>query len=144
LQPSGGYNVVPPPITRNFMPPKPDLVFHTALIAVEIAHSAFTVKLSSSEPTQDLSYTNRPSAPIIEEWVSDSEDDSETTAPQIAYSSVQSTKQVTPPRHFVQPVEAPILATTPKTTSPKTSSSGKRKNRKTCFVSRSVDHLIKD
>nr|GEW28013.1 hypothetical protein [Tanacetum cinerariifolium] len=81
LQPSGGYNAVPPPITRNFMPPKPDLVFHTAPIAVETAHSAFTVKLSSSEPTQDLSHTNRPSAPIIKEWVSDSKDDSKTTAP---------------------------------------------------------------
>nr|GEZ01629.1 reverse transcriptase domain-containing protein [Tanacetum cinerariifolium] len=51
---------------------------------------------------------------------------------------------VTPPRHSVQPVEAPIPAATPKPTSPKTSSSGKRKNRKTCFVCSSVDHLIKD
>nr|GEY03970.1 hypothetical protein [Tanacetum cinerariifolium] len=144
LQPSGGYNVVPPPITGNFMPPKPDLVFHTAPIAVETAHSAFTVKLSSFEPTQDLPHTNRPSAPIIEEWVSDSGDDSETTAPQIAYSSVQSTKQVAHPRHYVQPVKAPILTATPKPISPKSNRSGKRKNRKTCFVCRSVDHLIKD
>nr|GFC68929.1 hypothetical protein [Tanacetum cinerariifolium] len=37
-----------------------------------------------------------------------------------------------------------ISAATPKPTRPKTSSSGKRKNRKTCFVCRSVDHLIKD
>nr|GEU33664.1 hypothetical protein [Tanacetum cinerariifolium] len=42
-----------------------------------------------------------------------------------------------------EPVEVPILAATPKPTI-KTSSSGKRKNRKTCFVCRSVDHLIKD
>nr|GEV19512.1 hypothetical protein [Tanacetum cinerariifolium] len=42
------------------------------------------------------------------------------------------------------PIKAPILATTPKPTGPKTNSSGKRKNRKTCFVCRSVDHLIKD
>nr|GEV74831.1 putative ribonuclease H-like domain-containing protein [Tanacetum cinerariifolium] len=42
-QPSGGYHVVPPPITGTFMPPKPDLVFHTALIAVKTDHSAFTV-----------------------------------------------------------------------------------------------------
>nr|GEU86564.1 putative ribonuclease H-like domain-containing protein [Tanacetum cinerariifolium] len=39
---------------------------------------------------------------------------------------------------------APILATTPKPTSPKSNCSSKRKNRKTCFVCRSVDHLIKD
>nr|GFA20922.1 hypothetical protein [Tanacetum cinerariifolium] len=144
LQPSGRYNVVPPSITGNFMPPKPNLVIHTAPITVETAHSAFTVKLSSSKPTQDLSHTNRPSAPIIEEWFSDFEDYSKTTAPQIAHSSIQSNKQVTPPRHSVQPVEAPIPAATPKTTTPKTNRSGKRKNRKTCFVCRSVDHLIKD
>nr|GEW30857.1 hypothetical protein [Tanacetum cinerariifolium] len=144
FQPSGGYNAVPPPITGNFMPPKPDLVFHTAPIAVESDHFAFTVKLSPFEPTQDLSHTNRPSAPIIEEWVSDSEDDSKTTALQIAHSYVQSTKQVTPPRHSVQPVEAPILTATPKPRSSKSNRSGKRKNRKTCFVCRSVDHVIKD
>nr|GEX28419.1 hypothetical protein [Tanacetum cinerariifolium] len=126
------------------MPPKPNLVFHTAPIAVKTAHSAFTVQLSPAKPAEDLSHTNRPSAPIIKECVSDSEDESETTALQIAYSSVQSTEQVTPPRHSVQPVEAHILAATPKPTSPKTNSSGKRKNRKTCFVCRSMDHLIKD
>nr|GFB02812.1 ribonuclease H-like domain-containing protein [Tanacetum cinerariifolium] len=43
LQPSGGYHAVPPPTTRTFMPPKPDLVFHTAPIAVETNHSAFIV-----------------------------------------------------------------------------------------------------
>nr|GEV12116.1 hypothetical protein [Tanacetum cinerariifolium] len=43
----------------------------------------------------------------------------------------------------VQPIEIPILAATPKPTI-QTSSSGKRKNRKTCFVCRSMDHLIKD
>nr|GEW04648.1 hypothetical protein [Tanacetum cinerariifolium] len=123
VQPSGGYNVVPPLTTVNFMPPKPGLVFHTALIAVETDHLAFTIQLSLVKPAEDLSYTNRPSAPITEECVSDSEDDSETTASQIAHSSVQSTKQVTPPRHYVQLVEAPILAVTPKPTCPKTSCS---------------------
>nr|GEW97653.1 hypothetical protein [Tanacetum cinerariifolium] len=73
LQPSGGYNVVPPPIIGNFMPPKPNLVFHTASIAVETDHFAFTIKLSPSEPTQDLSHTTRPTSPIIEDWVSNTE-----------------------------------------------------------------------
>nr|GEZ37061.1 ribonuclease H-like domain-containing protein [Tanacetum cinerariifolium] len=59
-------------------------------------------------------------------------------------SFVQSTEQVKTPRHSVQPVETSIPAATPKTTSPKSNSSGKRRNRKTCFVCKSVDHLIKD
>nr|GEV04930.1 hypothetical protein [Tanacetum cinerariifolium] len=118
-QPSGGYHAVPPPITGTFMPPKPDLVFHTAPIDVETDHSAFTVQLSTSKPAQDFSHTNRPSAPIIEDWVSDSKDESDTTASQNVPS-------------FVQP------------TSPKSNSSSKIRNRKTCFVCKSVDHLIKD
>nr|GEV26337.1 ribonuclease H-like domain-containing protein [Tanacetum cinerariifolium] len=44
LSPSGGYHVVPPPITRNFMPPKLDLVFNTAPFDVESDHSAFNVQ----------------------------------------------------------------------------------------------------
>nr|GEX45270.1 hypothetical protein [Tanacetum cinerariifolium] len=81
LQPSGGYNVVPPPITGNFMPPKPDLVFHTAPIVVETDHSTFTIQLSPTKPAQDFSHTTRPMAPIIEDWVSDSEDESEPNDP---------------------------------------------------------------
>nr|GEW53135.1 hypothetical protein [Tanacetum cinerariifolium] len=100
--------------------------------------------LSPAKPAQDLSHTNRPSAPIIKEWVSDSKDKSETTASQIAPSFIQSTEQVKPPRHIVQPVETSILVATPKPTRPKSNRSGKRKNRKTCFVCKSVDHLIKD
>nr|GEW20374.1 retrovirus-related Pol polyprotein from transposon TNT 1-94 [Tanacetum cinerariifolium] len=66
--------------------------------------------LSLTKPAQDLSHTNRPTAPIIEDWVSDFKDKSETKAPQIVPSFVY----------------------------------GKRRNRKACFVCKSVDHLIKD
>nr|GEZ20873.1 ribonuclease H-like domain-containing protein [Tanacetum cinerariifolium] len=130
------------------MPPKLDFVFYTAPIAVEIDHSAFTVQLSTAKPIQNLSHTNRSSAPIIEEWVLDSEDKSETTATQIAPSFVQSTKQVKPPRHSVQPpLETSIPIAAPKPASPKSNSSGKRRNRKACFVCKSVTqprptHLI--
>nr|GEU81266.1 hypothetical protein [Tanacetum cinerariifolium] len=86
----------------------------------------------------------RPMAPIIEEWVSDTEDEYELNDPQNVPSFVQPTEHVKPSGHPNQPVEAPILAATPKPTSPKTNCSGKRKNRKTCFVCRSVDHIIKD
>nr|GEY63474.1 putative ribonuclease H-like domain-containing protein [Tanacetum cinerariifolium] len=83
-------------------------------------------------------------APIIEDWVSNSDDESEPNDPQSTHSFVQTSEHVRPFGHYVQPVEAPILAATPKPTSPKTNCSGKRKNRKTCFVCKSVDHLIKD
>nr|GFA36879.1 retrovirus-related Pol polyprotein from transposon TNT 1-94 [Tanacetum cinerariifolium] len=83
-------------------------------------------------------------APIIEDWVSDSEDESEPNDPQSAPSFVQTSKHVKSSGHSAQPIEVPILDATPKPSSLKTNGSSKRKNRKTCFVCRSVDHLIKD
>nr|GEV15430.1 hypothetical protein [Tanacetum cinerariifolium] len=119
FQSSDGYHVVTPPYTGTFMPPKPALVFNTAPTDVETDHPAFTVELNLTKPDQDLSLTNRPSAPIIEDWVSDSEDKSKTKAPQIVPNFVQSTKQVKSPKHSIQHVETSIPAATPKPASPK-------------------------
>nr|GEU59678.1 hypothetical protein [Tanacetum cinerariifolium] len=102
------------------MPPKPDLVFHTAHIAVEAIHSAFTVQPSSAKPAQDISHATRPMAPIIGDWVSDSEDESEPNDPQSAPSFVQTSEHAKLSRHSVLPVEASILETTPNSTSSKT------------------------
>nr|GEU56776.1 hypothetical protein [Tanacetum cinerariifolium] len=43
FQASDGYYAITPPYTGTFMPPKPDLVFNTALTTVKTDHSAFTV-----------------------------------------------------------------------------------------------------
>nr|GEW32219.1 putative ribonuclease H-like domain-containing protein [Tanacetum cinerariifolium] len=51
----------------------------------------------------------QPMAPIIEDWVSDSEDESEPNDPQSFPSFVQSTKHVKPFGHSDQPIETPIL-----------------------------------
>nr|GFA28207.1 hypothetical protein [Tanacetum cinerariifolium] len=69
-----------------------------------------------TKPEQDLS--SRPSAPIIEDWVSDSKEDD---MPQ-------------PPMSV-----APLVLL--RTNSP---SKGYKKTKKACFVCKSVDHLIKD
>nr|GEV89467.1 hypothetical protein [Tanacetum cinerariifolium] len=144
FQPSDGYHAIPLPYTGTFMPPKLDLVFTTAPTTVETDHSAFPVQLSPTKPEQDLSHTNRPTTPILEDWVSDSEDEFETKVPQIVLSFVQFTEQVKSPRHCVQHVETSILAATPKPASLKPASNDKKINRKACFVCKSVDHLIKD
>nr|GFA69468.1 hypothetical protein [Tanacetum cinerariifolium] len=60
--PSGGYHAVPPPVAGTFMPPKPDLAFHTPP-SDENEHLAFNVQLSPTKPEQDLS--SGPSALII-------------------------------------------------------------------------------
>nr|GEU98756.1 hypothetical protein [Tanacetum cinerariifolium] len=71
-------------------------------------------------------------------------DESETKTPQNVPSFVQPTKQVKSPRPSVQHVETSILPTTHKTAIPNPTSNGKRRNRKACFVCKSLDHLIKD
>nr|GEX51028.1 putative ribonuclease H-like domain-containing protein [Tanacetum cinerariifolium] len=119
FQPSGGYHAVPPLYTGTFMPPKPDLVFNTAPIPVETDHHAFNV--------------------------SDFEEESDTKDPQqFVPNFVQSSEHVKTPRHSVQPIETTFQAATSVPPSPKSNSSGKRRNRKACFVCKSVDHLIKD
>nr|GEZ88787.1 ribonuclease H-like domain-containing protein [Tanacetum cinerariifolium] len=126
-QPNGEYHVVPPPIIGNFMPPKPNLVFHTSPIAVETAHSAFNVKLSPTRSAQDISHVTRPMAPIIEDWVSDSEDESEPNDPQSDPSFVQTSEHVKLFRHSAQPVEASILDDTSNSTSLKTNGRSKKR-----------------
>nr|GEX14841.1 hypothetical protein [Tanacetum cinerariifolium] len=71
-------------------------------------------------------------------------DESETKAPQIVPSFVQSTEQVKSPRPSIQHVETSIPAATHKPASPKPTSNGKRRNRKACFVCKCLNHLIKD
>nr|GEU60832.1 putative reverse transcriptase domain-containing protein [Tanacetum cinerariifolium] len=126
------------------MPPKPDLVFHDAPNVNETAHTAFNVELSPTKPDNDLSHTHRPLAPIIEDWVSDSEDDFEPKTPHNVPSFVQPTKQVKSPRPSVNTVETSIPTANTKIAIPKPESNGNRRNRKACFVCKSLDHLIKD
>ncbi|GJS98803.1 ribonuclease H-like domain-containing protein [Tanacetum coccineum] len=67
---SEGYHVVPPPYTRNFMPPKYDLVLddEEEYIFSELVSEA---KTSVSKPMSV-------GEPLIEDWISDSEDENET------------------------------------------------------------------
>nr|GEX13523.1 putative ribonuclease H-like domain-containing protein [Tanacetum cinerariifolium] len=113
------YHAVPPPYIGTFMPPKPDLVFHDAPNVNETDHPAFNVELSPTKSDQDLSHTHRPSAPIIEDWVSDSKDDFEAEIPQDVHSFVQPSEQVKTPRPFTKPIETFISAANHKTTIPK-------------------------
>nr|GEW27294.1 hypothetical protein [Tanacetum cinerariifolium] len=139
-----GYHVVPPPYTGTFMPPKPDLVFHNAPNVNETDHNAFNVELSCTKPDKDLSHTHRPSTLITEDWVSDSEDDYEAEIPQNAPSFIQPTKQVKTHGPSVKLDETSIPAANPKTAIPKSKTNENSKNRKACFVCKSLTHLIKD
>nr|GEV43076.1 hypothetical protein [Tanacetum cinerariifolium] len=141
--PSGGYHVVPPLYIGTFVPPKPDLVFHTAPSA-ETEHLAFNVQVGPTKPEQALFPSPRPSAPIIKDWISNSKEDSQTQVPKVAPIFAQSSKHVKSPRHPGQPLQATIPAVTTVLVSSKTPCHSPRRNKKACFVCKNVDHLIKD
>nr|GEX05001.1 hypothetical protein [Tanacetum cinerariifolium] len=109
---SEGYHDVPPPYTGTFMPPKPNLVFYDASIVSETVLTVFNVEPSTTKPTKDMSQSNRPSAPIIKDWVFDLEDESEDEhmPTQKAPSFVQTSKHVKTPRKSVKSVEHPTQA----------------------------------
>nr|GEU59700.1 putative ribonuclease H-like domain-containing protein [Tanacetum cinerariifolium] len=129
-----GYHAVYPPYTGTFMPLKPNLVFHDAPNVNETVHTAFNVELSPTKPDKKLSHTNRQSAPIIEDWVSDSKDESEAEPSQNDHSFVQPPKQVKTPRPSVKPVEHFILAANHKIDISKPKSHENIRNRMACFL----------
>ncbi|GJV97488.1 ribonuclease H-like domain-containing protein [Tanacetum coccineum] len=105
-----GYNVVPPPYTRNFMPPKPDLVYPSLDDFVEVNESVSesVVKKPTVETNEPKNARKENGAPIIEDWVSESEEEDVPkiktvemfNKPSFAkINFVKSTKQVKSPRN---------------------------------------------
>nr|GEX10634.1 hypothetical protein [Tanacetum cinerariifolium] len=83
---SEGYHAVPPLYTRNFMPSRPDLSFVGLVDSVfksiisETVTSVHETEISASKTgneSMEKPKFFRPSAPIIEDWESDSDDDCE-------------------------------------------------------------------
>nr|GEV19917.1 copia protein [Tanacetum cinerariifolium] len=108
-----GYHAVPPLYRGTFMLPKPNLVFNNAPTANETDHTVFNVKLIPTKPDTYLSHNHRPSAPIIEDWVSNSEDESQHENPQNVSSFVQPTNQVKSPRPSTKLSQAKTAVTKP-------------------------------
>ncbi|GJT81094.1 hypothetical protein Tco_1055436 [Tanacetum coccineum] len=74
-----GYNVVPPPYTRNFMPANPDLVYPSLDDFVEVNESVseFIVENPTVETNEHETSKKENRAPIIKDWVSESEEQDE-------------------------------------------------------------------
>ncbi|GJY66980.1 ribonuclease H-like domain-containing protein [Tanacetum coccineum] len=104
-----GYNVVPPPYTRNFMPLKSDLVYPSLddFVDVNESVSEFTVEKPTVETNELETSRKENGALIIEVWVSDSDEENVPkdktiemfNKPSFAkINFVKSTKQVKSPR----------------------------------------------
>ncbi|GKE74163.1 hypothetical protein Tco_1536204, partial [Tanacetum coccineum] len=72
-----GYNAVPPPYTRNFMPPTHDLVYPILDDFVEVNKSASesVVEKPTVETNEPKNARKENGASIIEDWVSKSEEE---------------------------------------------------------------------
>nr|GEV06015.1 hypothetical protein [Tanacetum cinerariifolium] len=116
-----GYHVVPPLYTGTFLPPKPDLVFSNNPNASESVANVFNVESSTNKPSKDMSKTLRPDAPIVEDWISDSEDEIkiEYVPKQKKPSFVSTSKRVKTPRESVKKVEHPKQAANHRTNNQK-------------------------
>nr|GEU47270.1 hypothetical protein [Tanacetum cinerariifolium] len=114
-----GYHVVPPPYIGTFMPPKPDLVFHDAPTVNETVFTTFNVELSPTKPDKDLSKSNRPLP--------------------LSLKTGFLTQKMT-----LRTVEHPIPADNLRKDIPKSRGHSNNRNRKECFVCKSLTHLIKD
>ncbi|GJR88004.1 hypothetical protein Tco_0212015 [Tanacetum coccineum] len=105
-----GYNAIPPPYTENFMPPKPDLVYLSLddFVDVNETVSESAVEKPTVETIEPKTARNENGVPIIEDWVSESEEED---VPKIKIvemfnkpsfakiNFVKSTKQVKSPRN---------------------------------------------
>nr|GEZ13790.1 ribonuclease H-like domain-containing protein [Tanacetum cinerariifolium] len=104
----------------------------TDSVSAAVSISAACVKLSASPlPNVDSlrSY----------DWSYQAEEEPENFA-LMAFSSSSSSDN----KAFCVAIETTFQAATPVPANPKSNSSGKRRNRKACFLCKSVDHLIKD
>ncbi|GJT86535.1 ribonuclease H-like domain-containing protein [Tanacetum coccineum] len=72
-----GYDVVPPPYTGNFMPPKPNLVYPSLDDFIDVNESVTEsiVEKLTVETNEPKTAMKENRAPIIEEWVSDSDEE---------------------------------------------------------------------
>ncbi|GJR53052.1 ribonuclease H-like domain-containing protein [Tanacetum coccineum] len=75
---SEGYHAVPPPYTRNFMPPKYDLVLADEEEYVFSESVTSIPDVTTSEAKTSVSKPKSVGEPLIEDWISDSEDENET------------------------------------------------------------------
>ncbi|GKE40019.1 ribonuclease H-like domain-containing protein, partial [Tanacetum coccineum] len=155
-----GYNVVPPPYTENFMPPKPDLVYPSLDDFVDV--NEFVSESIVEKPTVE---TNEPKtarkengAPIVEDWVSESEKEDK---PKFQTVKPKFTKiEFVKPKTDKKPVEKIRQDTYSPSFSPSRSPRGNKRNwnqkmsqklqsdfemfNKACHVCGSFDHLKND
>ncbi|GKA05703.1 ribonuclease H-like domain-containing protein [Tanacetum coccineum] len=135
-----GYNVVPPPLTGLFAPPSVDLSSSGIEKFKEPEFEGYGVKVTKSASENVSKEVKKTSdAPIIEDWVSDCDEDETVVLESL---NVQKPKQADQPRKVSQ--NPRNNSTSWNTLKPKKLGVGFQFTPKACFVCGSFNHLIKD
>ncbi|GKC16545.1 hypothetical protein Tco_1013327 [Tanacetum coccineum] len=165
-----GYHAVPPPYTGNYMPSRPDLSFaglddcvyktNVSETITSVPRNKSTASKSSKDSLEQPKDV-RPSAPIIEEWESDGDDDYvfrpliEQNKPSYAkinfVKSVKNTRKSVIEQNTYRQAENLRKSQSPRVDKRNWNGiitqklgDGFEFNKKACFVGRSLNHLIKD
>ncbi|GJW15375.1 ribonuclease H-like domain-containing protein [Tanacetum coccineum] len=165
-----GYHAVPPPYTGNYMPSRPDLSFarlDDSVYKTNVSETITSVPRNestaskSSKDSLEQPKDVRPSAPIIEEWESDSDDDCvirpsfEQNKPSYAkinfVKSDENTRKSVIEQHTYRQAENLRKSQSPRVDKRNWNGIMTQKlgdgfefNKKACFVCGSLNHLIKD
>nr|GFC29424.1 hypothetical protein [Tanacetum cinerariifolium] len=100
-------------------------------------------KLETTEKERD-DLNMKPSAPIIEDYVSNSEEEAMPPVTKDVPSFAQTPELVKSPRHSSLISPPPMLVSPPVSLRTHSPSKGLKRTKKTCFVCKSETHLIKD
>ncbi|GJU66654.1 hypothetical protein Tco_1252913, partial [Tanacetum coccineum] len=161
-----GYHAVPPLYTRNYMPSRPDLSFaglDDSLYKTNVTSVPRNESTASKSSKDNLEQPKdiRPSAPIIEEWESDNDDDCvirpsfEKNKPSYAkinfVKSDENTRKSVTEQHTYRQAENLRKSQSPKVDKRNWNEimtqklgNGFEFIKKACFVCGSFNHLIKD
>nr|GEX87852.1 hypothetical protein [Tanacetum cinerariifolium] len=162
-----GYHTVPPPYTRNYMPPRADLSFIRLDNFIfkskvrETTTSVPKIETNASKTSKDSlekPKTVRSSAPIIEDWESYSEDENVFNSKKVKKTMKSSLEKIEFVNARITTVENENKAEKPRKFSQ--GPMGNKRNwnglmtqrlrggfefkKKACFVCGSINHLIKD
>ncbi|GJZ63418.1 hypothetical protein Tco_0619839, partial [Tanacetum coccineum] len=157
-----GFHAVPPPYTGNYMPSRPDLSFaglDDSVYKTKVSETETSISKTSKDIVEKPK-TVRPSAPIIEEWDTDSDNDSvfrpksDQTKPKFTkinfVKSDENVKSVNKENTHRQ-VEYPRKSQSPRDNRRNWNGmmtqklgNGFESIKKACFVCGSFNHLIKD
>ncbi|GJT45276.1 ribonuclease H-like domain-containing protein [Tanacetum coccineum] len=149
-----GYNDVPPPYIRNFIPPKPDLVYPSLDNFVDMNESI--VEKPTVETNEPKTARKENGAPIIEDWVSESKEEDVPKITTVEMFNKPSFAKI----NFVKQVKSPRNTSFTKNRQNTPSPRGNKRNwnqkmskklgnnfemfNKACHVCSSFDHLKND